>query len=168
MRRGPKGKPEGVKKLAGTARKDRKVIELFQASPGAPVKSPVKPSRLTQEASQVWDDKVARFAARGLAVEGCEDTLAEYCELQAEILRRRANNIKLEADLNRAATVEEKKRAAEMMQLLYRPISVAMWATLKGYAPEFYETPASGKVALQAGPNKENPFKAGMNRGQGR
>lgn len=167
MRRGPKGTPEGRKKAAGTARPDRGVVEAFPLQPGMAFQRPVKPGRLTHEASEIWDDKAARFERRGLSVAGCEDTLAEYCELQAEILRRRKNNIELEADFARAQTVEEKKQAATLMELLYRPISVAMWNTLRLYAAEFYETPAAGKVAIGNPKKAQNPFQAGMNRGRG-
>ena len=94
MKRGPKGKSTAQKKAARTERPGRKVVQLFDEPvvATAPEASLEKPAHLTPEASEIWDRKIKRFAARNQSVAGCEDVLEEYCETQAEIRRRRLQN----------------------------------------------------------------------------
>lgn len=91
---------------------------------------PEKPDYLTGRASEVWDAKVEGYRKRGMSIAGCEDALAAYCMLQAQILSLQAQG---------------------------EIVPAAFFGQLRIYASEFFDTPASRRV--QAPPKAaDNPF----------
>lgn len=141
MKRGPKGTSINKKKLAGTERPDRKVIELFSNTgpldPAAAYSEPDMPPGMRKEAEKIWERKLKRYRERGQIVRGCEDALKQYCEIEHDIalLRRKS-----------------------------KPVPIAMIREHRTYAAEFYDTPASRKSPVVAPQSKENPFLKNMNR----
>ena len=85
---------------------------------------------MTAAARKIWAVKVERFKQRGQKVQGFEDALRQYCEL--------------EAALNRAF-----KRGDSNM---------AMVNAHRQWAAEFFDTPASQKVPASGGAGKGNAF----------
>ena len=72
---------------AGTARKDRPRVEMFPVLDRASWKPPVKPEWLDGDASSIWDAKVALYESRGQIVKGFESALAQYCALEATLVK---------------------------------------------------------------------------------
>lgn len=95
---------------------------------------PVKPSWLTGRAAKLWADKVATYRNRGQSARGCEFALAHYCRLDAAVI--------------------------EMWRKKETP-SPSMLNALKGFACQFYDTPAS-QISKAAGGSvpAANPFLA--------
>lgn len=75
-----------------------------------------RPKWLSAGARRVWDDKVKRYRQRGQNITGCEDSLAQYCSIEAELI-----------DCRRKKTV---------------PV-MAMINAHRVWAAEFFDTPAS-------------------------
>ena len=82
-RRGPKPTPDRDKILKGTFRRHRARTGPDFKSIERPVE---KPAYLTRVASEIWDEKVARYEARRQQTAGFEAGLAQFCMLEAEIL----------------------------------------------------------------------------------
>lgn len=185
MKRGPKGKSAAQKKAARTERPGRKVVQLFDepVMAAAPEASLEKPAHLTLEASEIWDRKIKRFAARNQSVAGCEDVLEEYCETQAEIRRRRLQNSVIDGAmrdglsafrgvLDEGVITDQEKvdLVVQMMAALRdfmrsrQDIPVAMSSALRVFGAEFYDTPASRKVQAGGVIDEKNPFVANLNR----
>lgn len=82
MRTGPKGKPPGLKVVAGTDQPCRRREKLFENINGMPA----KPAWLKGEAASLWKKKLAIYEARGQSVAGCESSLAQYCALEANLI----------------------------------------------------------------------------------
>lgn len=85
MRTGPKGKSPEQKQVSGFHRPSRAAVSLFpdHASQAADVVP--APEGITAAAREIWDIKVARYRRRGQKIEGFEDGLRQYCELEAEL-----------------------------------------------------------------------------------
>ena len=81
-RSGPKGNSNVLKLAVGERRPCREKKELFKQDEG----EPVKPKWLTGRAREIWFAKVERYRARGQNVKGSEDSLAEYCALEALLI----------------------------------------------------------------------------------
>lgn len=140
MRRGPKGTPPALKKLAGTERPSRVVIEAFPSAPGAQYAEPDLPVGMTRGGKESWARKIERYRERGQVVRGCEDTLRQYCELEAEIEKRRKKGVE---------------------------IPVAMIREHRTYAAEFYDTPAARKISAADPKRAVNPFLKNLHRNVG-
>lgn len=112
MAKGPKPQRPEIALVKGTAQPCRDRVVLFPDLPG----NVERPKWLTGEGKKAWDRKVAVYVQRGQAVVGCEDALAQYCALEAELIQayRRKNTP-----------------------------SMAMVSAHRIYACEFYDTPAS-------------------------
>src|SRR5690606_19325191 len=117
---GPAPKSPEERVAAGTNWPSRAVVHLFPNDPSAH-RDPVRPKWLKGMARKIWDEKVARYAARGQRVAGCEDALAQYCALEAELIDMRRRKISP---------------------------PIAMINAHRIYAGEFYDTPASQNVRV--------------------
>jgi hypothetical protein len=119
MRTGPKGKSPEQKLASGFVRPSRAVVSLYpdHLSPPKPEILPA-PDGMTDAAREIWDTKVARYRQRGQKIEGFEDGLRQYCELEALLnqgWRQKAN-------------------------------SMAMVNAHRIWAAEFFDTPAAQRV----------------------
>ena len=126
-KRGPKPQPADVVQMRGTARNSRARDQVVESIFG----EPVRPTWLTGLARKIWAKKVEIYKERGQNVVGCEDALAQYCRLEAEI-------------------IDFYKRK------LTPP--VAMINAHRVYAGEFFDTPASQHQAVGKKGGKDNPF----------
>jgi hypothetical protein len=129
MRTGPKGKSPEQKLASGFVRPSRAIVSLYpdHASRLDPEIIP-SPEGMTAAAREIWDIKVARYRQRGQKVEGFEDGLRQYCEL--------------EAALNQGWS----KQA----------VTMAMVNAHRIWAAEFFDTPAAQRVrASNQKPNNQ-------------
>jgi hypothetical protein len=119
MRTGPKGKSPEQKLASGFARPSRAVVSLFpdHASRPDPEVIPA-PEGMTTAAREIWDLKVAQYRKRGQKIEGFEDGLRQYCEL--------------EAALNKGWNEDA--------------VTMAMVNAHRTWSAEFFDTPASQRV----------------------
>lgn len=131
MRRGPKGISPEAQRAHGTVQPVREIVALYpdHASRPDPEELP-PPQGMSAAAKKIWNVKVARYRQRGQKVQGFEDALRQYCELEVR--------------LNKMF-----KGAA--------PINVSMVNTYRLMAAEFFDTPAAQKVSSHGKP-VENPF----------
>jgi hypothetical protein len=79
---GPRPKPDHLKLLDGTFRRDRSHPLVVAPLPG----EPVKPAWLKGRAAKIWLEKTAVYRRRGQSVAGCEAALAQYCSLEAAMI----------------------------------------------------------------------------------
>lgn len=124
---GPKPKSADILAMRATERPDRERATAVQHIDG----EPERPSWLKGRARKIWDDKVSKYLARGQSVRGCEDALAQYCALEADL-------------------IEQFWRKS-----LTPP--TAMINAHRIYANEFFDTPAS-QHAPSGGKAPSNPF----------
>lgn len=131
MRTGPKGLSPDQQAARGETRPYRKVVAMFpdHASRPDPDHIPA-PAGMTAAAKKIWDAKVSRYRQRGQKVQGFEDALRQYCEL--------------EAALNKAF-----KRGDTNM---------AMVNAHRLWAAEFFDTPAAQKVPVYGKQKDTNAF----------
>lgn len=127
MKKGPKPLPATVIQMRGTNQPCRTREHVVAHIDG----DPEKPKWLKGLAGKIWDSKVRTYLSRGQSVRGCEDALAQYCSLEAQLI----------GDFWR------KKITPPM----------AMVNAHRIYACEFYETPAS-QHKPSGGNAKSNPF----------
>jgi len=127
MKRGTKPLPAAKKVLRGTFQPCR-----ARAAVVVPVEAPLgpPPAWLKGSALRLWGEKTAIYARRGQSVVGCESALAQYCQVEADLIRRWQHH----AD-----------------------IPVALINAHRIYANEFYDTPASQQGA-QLHPRATNRF----------
>lgn len=131
MRRGPKGLSPDQQKARGETRPSRAVVALYPDHASRPDPDAIPaPKGMTPAARKIWPIKVERYRQRGQKVQGFEDALRAYCET--------------EAALNEAF-----KR---------KTVTMAMINAHRGWAAEFFDTPASQKVPASGGPAKGNQF----------
>lgn len=118
-RPGPKGAPPDLAKLRNDRHKDRQVVNLFGDVANAREEEDFPPPPdMSPDAKELWRDKVTRYKARGQRIAGFEDMLEIYCEVQAALLFAFTNNTATASMIN----------------------------ALRGYATEFFDTPASQRV----------------------
>ncbi len=131
MRTGPKGLSPEQKAARGETRPSRAVVTLFADHASRPDPDVIPPPKgMTPAARKIWVSKVDRFKQRGQKVQGFEDSLRQYCEI--------------EAALNHAF----KNKTANM----------AMVNAHRQWAAEFFDTPAAQKVPANGGATKGNAF----------
>jgi hypothetical protein len=131
MRRGPKGRSPEQQKASGETRPSRQVVALFADVASRPDPDVIPPQTgMTAPAKKIWNDKVSRYRQRGQKVQGFEDALRQYCEI--------------EAALNKAW----KMGIATM----------AMVNAHRLWAAEFFDTPAAQKVSPSGGSQSGNKF----------
>lgn len=121
-----KALPQEIKLAKGTARPSRVSVPVVPVLEG----EPIRPAWLKGRARTIWDQKVAIYAARQQMVRGCEGPLAQYCALEAELVKRWAKGI---------------------------DIPMAMVNGHRLYANEFYDTSASQQQGAKK-PEEANPF----------
>lgn len=126
-RRGTKPKSAEVLEMRGTARGDREREAVVTHLGG----EPVRPAWLKGRARKIWDEKVERYLARGQSVKGCEDALAQYCSLEADLID-------------------------DYWRKKITP-PVTMINAHRIYASEFFDTPSS-QVKPSGGNSPSNPF----------
>jgi hypothetical protein len=85
---------------------------------------------MTPAARKLWQQKVARYRQRGQKVEGFEDALRQYCEVEAAL-----------AKAWKTATV-----------------TMAMVNAHRHWAAEFFDTPAAQRVPSSSGQKASNRF----------
>ena len=131
MRTGPKGLSPEQKAARGETRPSRTVVSIFadHASRPDPESMP-PPAGMTAAAKKIWNAKVDRYRQRGQKVQGFEDSLRQYCEL--------------EAALNKAF----KRGDANM----------AMVNAHRLWSAEFFDTPAAQKVPVYGKQKDSNAF----------
>ncbi len=119
------------KRQRGTFQPHRSIVSLYpdHASRPDPAEIPA-PQGMTPEGAAIWKTKVDRYKQRGQKVGGFEEALRNYCELEARLL---------------AAWNDGDGP------------SMAMVATYRMWAGEFYDTPASQKINIGS-TKSENPF----------
>ena len=129
MRTGPKGKSPEQKLASGFVRPSRAMVSLYSDHASRPDAEVIPaPEGMTAAAREIWDIKVARYRRRGQKIEGFEDGLRQYCEL--------------EAALNKGW----RKKA----------VTMAMVNAHRIWAAEFFDTPAAQRV--RASDPKPNRF----------
>ena len=117
--RGRKPGGPAAQAMAGETRPSRTgtVTVLFPDHASRPDPEELKPPKwMAAAARKIWDEKVNRYRQRGQKISGFEDSLAQYCALEAELIDMR------------------KKRMVPPM---------AMVSQHRVWASEFYDTPAS-------------------------
>jgi hypothetical protein len=78
----PAAKPDHLKIIDGTFRRDRSHPPVVAPLPG----EPIKPLWLRGRAAKIWLEKTAVYRRRGQSVAGCEAALAQYCALEAAMI----------------------------------------------------------------------------------
>lgn len=131
MRTGPKGLSPEQQRAHGTARPDRAVVSLYpdHASRPDPAEMP-PPKGMSKDGRKIWTSKVERYRQRGQKVQGFEDALRQYCELEAALNQHWSKGL---------------------------TPTMAMVNGHRLYAAEFFDTPAAQKVPAHGKPT-ENPF----------
>ena len=73
--------------MAGESRPSRTVVTLFPDHASRPDPDDIPPPKwLSAAAKRLWATKVNRYRQRGQKVAGFEDSLAQYCSLEAELI----------------------------------------------------------------------------------
>ena len=126
MRTGPKGISPEAQRAHGTVQPCREIVPLYpdHASRPDPDNLP-PPAGISASAKKVWYAKVSRYRQRGQKVQGFEDALRQYCELEVRL------NKMFKSDA---------------------PINVSMVNTYRMFAAEFFDTPAAQKVSANGKP----------------
>src|SRR5690606_38979985 len=115
----------------GETRPSRKVVSMFPDHASRPDPDYIPPPKgMTPAARKIWTAKVDRFRQRGQRVQGFEDALRQYCEL--------------EAALNDAF-----KRST---------VNMAMVNAHRLWAAEFFDTPAAQKIPVYGNQKETNAF----------
>ena len=137
-KRGSKGVDPAIKKARGTEQPCRKVEVLFKdhASRPDPDSMPA-PKWLNAMAKKIWTEKTNRYRQRGQKIDGFQEALAQYCSLEADLIKT------------------WKKRDTP---------PIAMINAHRIWASEFYDTPASQKVPAGGSGEKGNKFAKNGNR----
>jgi hypothetical protein len=131
MRTGPKGLSPEQKAQRGETRPSQSVVSIFPDHASRPDPDVIDPPKgMTAAARKIWHIKVNRYRQRGQKVQGFEDALRQYCEL--------------EAMLNKAF----KRGDANM----------AMVNAHRYWAAEFFDTPAAQKVPVYGKQKESNAF----------
>lgn len=120
-------KPAEITKLAGTSRGDRERDSAVQHIAG----DPERPKWLIGRARKIWEARVELYLSRGQSVKGCEESLAQYANLEADLID----------------------------QFWRKKITppIAMINAHRIYANEFFDTPAS-QIKPSGGNSPTNPF----------
>lgn len=131
MRTGPKGLSPEQKEARGETRPSRAVVSIFPDHASRPDPDHIPPpTGMTAAAKKIWVTKVNRFKQRGQKIQGFEDSLRQYCEL--------------EAALNKAFKRED--------------ANMAMVNSHRLWASEFFDTPAAQKVPVYGKQKESNAF----------
>lgn len=132
MKRGRKLPSPEQQRAKGETRPSRAVVDLFPDHSSRPDPESIEPPKwLSVAAKKIWRDKVERYRQRNQKIAGFEDTLAQYCALEAELIEMR-----------------RKKLLPPM----------AMINGYRLFAAEFYDTPASHKVPASGNGQTGNRF----------
>ncbi|MGY0794255.1 hypothetical protein ACW7BJ_33325 [Azospirillum argentinense] len=130
-RRGPKGNSPDQQYAKGENRPSRRVVALYpdHASRPDPDDLPA-PTGMTAAAKKLWAEKVARYRQRGQKVQGFEDALRQYCELEAALNKAFKNGT----------------------------VTMAMVNAHRLWSAEFFDTPAAQKVPAGGSKPTSNRF----------
>lgn len=122
--RGPKRRSAELQKATGESRPSRAVVTLFADHASRPDPEAIPPPvGMTPAARKLWPLKVDRYRQRGQKVQGFEDALRQYCELEAALAKAwKANTA-----------------------------SMAMVNAHRHWAAEFFDTPAAQRVPAAGG-----------------
>jgi hypothetical protein len=131
VRRGPKGLSPDQQAAHGETRPSRQVVPLFADHASRPDPDIINPpAGMTVAAKKIWVGKVDRFKQRGQKVQGFEDSLRQYCELEAAL-----NKAFRRGDAN-----------------------MAMVNAHRLWSAEFFDTPAAQKVPVYGKQKDSNAF----------
>jgi hypothetical protein len=139
MKRGPKPVDPETQKARGETRGERVIIQMFPDIAARPDPEEMPPPEgMTLEGELIWIEKVERYKRRGQKIQGFESTLRIYCEAEAALLKQFAAG-----------------QGASSNQI----------NAVRGWANEFYDTPASQRISVRAaGGGNGNKFAANGNR----
>lgn len=133
--RGRKPQLPSVKAAKGETRPSRTanaVTVLYPDHASRPDPEKIKaPAWLTAPAKKIWDAKCERYRQRAQKIGGFEDSLAQYCALEADLIDMRKKRI---------------------------PVPAAMLTAHRVWAGEFYDTPASQTARPGQKPGGGNKF----------
>lgn len=132
----PKGYSPERQKASGETRPSRIAVNVFSDVFSSDDEEFAPPPRMTVSALAIWHEKVARYKARGQKIKGFEATLRVYCETEAALLHGFAT----------------------------RTYSVALLNAYRGYASEFFDTPASQRIKATKLNESGNKFVMNGNR----
>jgi hypothetical protein len=125
----PRSKEEAI--AAGETRPSRHVVTLFADHAERPDPEVINPPPgMTPAGRKIWKEKVERYRQRGQKIQGFENSLRQFCEL--------------EATLN-----ESWKHGTTIMSMVN---AHRMWCA------EFFDTPASQRVPASSNKRSENKF----------
>ncbi len=120
MKRGPKGMSPEQQLASGETRPSRQIVHLFPDVASRPDPECIPPPKgMSAAARKLWVIKVDRYRQRGQKVEGEEDGLRQYCEIEAQL------------------NAMWRKRELP---------PVALINAHRGWCCEFFDTPASKKA----------------------
>jgi hypothetical protein len=122
-KRGPPPQPDDVKQLRGTMRRDRMHPRAVPVLHGGTT----IPRWLWPLAAELWKERTAVYAERGMSIRGCESQLGHYCNFDAAMI---------------ALWESGETPSAGMMQVLNK------------MASQFYDTPAAQISQHAGGPER--------------
>jgi hypothetical protein len=122
-----KPKSPEIIKISGTAQPCRARASVVEHIAG----DPERPKWLTGRARRIWDARVELYLSRGQSVKGCEEALAQYASLEADLIDQ------------------------YWRKKITPPISMVNAHRI--YANEFFDTPAS-QIKPSGGNSPTNPF----------
>jgi hypothetical protein len=132
--RGSGGKnkvPVELKELRSTSKPSRQVVSIYPDFLSRPDPDDIPPpDGISPAAAEAWRRKVDRYRQRGQKIDGCQDALRTYCELEV------------------ALTAMWRKPP---------PYNVSMINAYRSFAVEFHDTPASQRVAVGSS-KRDNAF----------
>lgn len=129
-----------MKKARGETRPSQKVEVLFADHASRPDPENLPPPKwLNAAGKKLWKEKTERYRQRNQKISGFENSLAQYCALEADLID------------------QYRKKITPPM---------AMINAHRIWAAEFYDTPASQKVPASGGGNAANTFSRNGNRPQ--
>lgn len=131
MKPGPKGRSPEQQKAAGESRPSRAVVTLFADHASRPDPEVIAaPTGMTPAARKLWPGKVDRYRQRGQKVQGFEDSLRQYCEVEAALAKAWKTG----------------------------QINVSLANAHRHWAAEFFDTPAAQRVPAGNAKDTGNRF----------
>ena len=121
---GPKGKSNVLKVVAGTDQPCRERAPAVEPLEG----EPVRPKWLKGLARRVWIEKVEKYQKRGQNIVGCEDALAQYCALEAELIDMRKRKVQPPVTMIRVCALSRSRVSA------FSILRTKAWSRLKAYS----------------------------------
>ena len=113
------------------------------------------PEWLNARAKKIWGQKIAVYRQRGQKVDGFQAALAQYCYIEAEIIKRHEINDRIDEAILEIVTLGRPKEGIlEQLNSNKQPVTSPMTRDLIKFMIEFYDTPLSQRV--KAGGNTKD------------